>query len=139
MKMKIRARRDSVCMGDDCFAPNEEILTANSDMLLSQWLPTVEKYVPCMHNVVWTVESGNTVTAFLVCDDAGVYTSELAVPDGKMAQLGIREIYCRHFHKGSFCYRTADGAEFNKYPECPTLLEKVRRQLSEERTKGAII
>lgn len=99
--MKIKAARDSVCMADDCLAPNERELDCDPEETLSEWLAAVTKYVPTMHNALWTVRSGDKILAYLKCDDKGGYTAELAVPDDKLSRLGIGEIYCGYHPGGS--------------------------------------
>lgn len=49
---KIKATRESVCMGDDCDVPNVRELDYKPDQLFSEWLSVVADYVPTMHNVV---------------------------------------------------------------------------------------
>lgn len=50
-KLRIRAERDSVCMGDDCDAPNTRYLDYGPDERLSEFMDSVANYVPLM---TWT-------------------------------------------------------------------------------------
>lgn len=57
--MTIHAERDSVCMGDDCNAPNARELPYSSDEHISAFLiNTVAKYVPNVTNSTWVIISG---------------------------------------------------------------------------------
>lgn len=102
---KIKATRESVCMGDDCDAPNVRELDYKPDQLFSEWLSVVADYVPTMHNVVWSVHSKNDLLAYLIFDHKGNFTMELIIPDQKMSILGINEVYCRYYYQGELVNR----------------------------------
>lgn len=118
MFMKIRATRDSVCMGDDCTAPHEAFLEYLPNQGVISLLNTVAEYVPKMSNIVWTVSCGETVIGFLISDENRSYTAEADCTD-EFAQ-NISEIHCRHYYDYEFG---------NKYPDCGSLLEKVKKNL----------
>ena len=120
--MKIKAERDSVCMGDDCNAPNTGYLEYDENELLSVWLmKTVTDYVPHMHECVWSVESNRKIIGYLICDKNGNYTVETTCDDEYMGLLNISEIFCMHYYDFYF-----KGKE---YSDCTTLIDKVRKSL----------
>lgn len=121
----IHAERDSVCMGDDCNAPNARELNYASNEYLSEFMDSVAKYVPSMKNVVWSVACKDRTIAYLIFDENEEYKYELAVPDMKVSELDGKKIYCRYYHKGTlFDYKVQPPIEL--YPECKTLLDKVK-------------
>ncbi len=106
---KIKATRDSVCMGDDCNAPNARELDYKPDQRFSEWLSVVADYVPTMHNVVWSVHCKSKLLAHLVFNDKGNFTVELVVPDQKTSVLAIHEIYCRYYYEGEIVNKYFHG------------------------------
>lgn len=119
----ITATRDSVCMGDDCFAPNQKALDCDQNLRLSDWLMTaVTEYLPTIHKAVWVIYSHKQIIGYLYCDDGGNYSAEPIYEDLPMNALHITEIYCRIFHKSDFK---------DKYPEYIDLLDIVKQYLSE--------
>lgn len=117
----IKATRDSVCMGDDCNAPNTKFLEYNPEQLLSEWiLVAVTRYVPAIYNTVWAIHNENVCIGYLICDKEGKYSVD--VPDNNlpMNTLHIKEIHCQHFYEMDF---------HDKYPDCATLLDKVKRYI----------
>lgn len=122
---QIYAERDSVCMGDDCNAPNEKYLDYAADELLSEFLTSVAQYVPSMRDVVWSIVCRGETIAYLVFDEDCGCEYELAVSDMRVAELAEKKIYCRYYYRRKlFDYRSKPPAEM--YPECRTLLEKVK-------------
>lgn len=105
---KIKATRESVCMGDDCNAPNARELDYKPDQLFSEWLSVVADYVPTMHNVVWSVHAKSDLLAYLIFDHKGNFTIELIIPDQNMSMLGINEVYCRYYYQGELVNRYSD-------------------------------
>lgn len=91
----VHAERESVCMGDDCKAPNAAELPYKPDELLSEWLDnTVSKYVPAMRNTVWTVQDGAKILGYLIFDENREHTCEIAVSDKPISELQIKSLYC---------------------------------------------
>ena len=126
MLKRIHVERESVCMGDDCNAPNARDLEYETNELLSEFMDSVARYVPTMENVVWSVvASQGQAIAYLIFDEDASYKYELAIPDMKVSELAEKRIYCRYYYKGKlFDYSTEPPTEM--YPECKTLLEKVK-------------
>lgn len=121
----IYAKRDSVCMGDDCNAPNAGKLCYTRNELLSEFMDSVARYVPSMKNVVWSVICKDRTIAYLIFDENAEYKYELAVPDMKVSDIDVKEIYCRYYYRNKlFDYNVKPPIEL--YPECDTLLEKVK-------------
>lgn len=91
----VHAERESVCMGDDCNAPNAAELPYKPDELLSEWLDNiVSKYVPAMRNTIWTVQDGAKILGYLIFDENREHTCEIAVSDKPVSELQIKSLYC---------------------------------------------
>ncbi|MGN1458568.1 MAG: hypothetical protein ACI4XP_11575 [Acutalibacteraceae bacterium] len=95
----IHAERDSVCMGDDCNAPNARDLKYSKNELLSEFMNSVAKYVPAMKNIVWNVLCKGQTIAYLMFDENAEYKCELTIPDMKVSELAEKKIYCYHYYK----------------------------------------
>lgn len=122
---KVHAERDSVCMGDDCNAPNAKDLYYASNERLSDFMDSVSRYVPSMRNVVWSIECKDKVIAYLIFDENANCKYELAISDMEVSRLVEKKIYCRYYYERKlFDYRTNPPVDL--YPECKTLLEKVK-------------
>jgi len=81
------AERQSVCMGDDCHAPHRCPLEYEENTLLSQFMSTIAAYVPEMNNFTWEIRCDLQTLAYLIFDDKGNWTYELAVADAKLDTL----------------------------------------------------
>lgn len=122
---QIYAERDSVCMGDDCNAPNARYLDYAANELLSEFMDSVAGYVPSMRDVVWSVVCKDKTIAYLIFDENDGYEYELAIPDMRVSELAEKKIYCRYYYERKlFDYKIKPPVEM--YPECKTLLEKVK-------------
>lgn len=53
--MRIHAERDSICMGDDCIAPNASELRCYPDDRLFVLMDALAGYVPELSNATWDV------------------------------------------------------------------------------------
>ena len=120
--MKIRATRDSVCMGDDCNAPHETFPEYVPEQGIMSLLNAAAEYLPKMSDIVWTVSCQETVLGFLTSGEDRSYTAEPYCTDEFFRTLNIREIRCRHYYDYEFG---------NSYPDCNSLLEKVKKSLKE--------
>lgn len=92
----IHAERASVCMGDDCNAPNAEELAYDNDMLLSDFMAVIMNYVPAMSNCRWIIFFGKERTAVLTGNERAEYSYELLVPDRKVSELANTTIFCKY-------------------------------------------
>lgn len=115
---KIHAERDSVCMADDCFAPNAAELGYAEGEMLSGFMGAIAHYVPVMRDCVWSVFCGGEIVAHIAFDGMGRHTYELMIPDRPVAELPEQRVHCTYFHSAS--------PAVSHYSELPTLLEKVR-------------
>ena len=97
---KLYAKRDSVCAGDDCTAPNGETLSFKSGIMLSELMNVVAKYVPKFsdkQHTIWGIECDGKLIAFLESSGSGAYKGFLAVEDTLADVMQEKEIYCRYF------------------------------------------
>ena len=91
----IHAERDSVCMGDDVYAPNAEEFPFGGGSI-TELLKAVSGYVPKMKFAVWVVcrsISSKEALGALYLDENGEYAY---LPLAKNLPQ-IREIYVRYF------------------------------------------
>lgn len=113
--MTIHAERDSVCMGDDCNAPNAEELPYNSDECLYEFLVNrVAKYVPKCTESVWVILNySNKEVGYITFDKNCDTTCTLAIKNTYVYKLG-GSIFCRKYN-----YRDIE----EKHPEYKSLLK----------------
>lgn len=119
--VKIEFDRDSVCMSDDCFSHRKKE-TLPADMLLSQLLLLAAEYVPNMSDIVWAVDTNCGVCGYIYTDSDSNSSVELSLDDLTLAELKINRLSCRHYYQYNFN---------EKYAECATLLEKVKRHIAD--------
>ena len=123
----IRVNPDSVCMGDDCDS-HEEKLYLSADMRLSELMRRLAGYVPPMKNVIWAVRSEAGICGYIITDSDANASFELCGTDRTVEEMRIREIMCKYYHSFSFSWIDGKtGNEVEKYSECRTLLEKVKK------------
>jgi len=132
-EITIELDRASVCMGDDC---NSHKLKRKFDETMSivDFLLELSDYVPSMHNVVWVVislNSINKVIGYIVTDEEGKVTIELAVSNVCLKDIFSNEadisVFCRYYHQSSFSWINGEtNQRIEKYSKCKTLLEKVK-------------
>lgn len=91
------AERASVCMADDCDAPNAAELAYDPSMLLSDFMAVIMKYVPDMSNCKWVILFDKEEVAVLTGHSDRKYSYELLIPDCKMEELAGRSIFCRYY------------------------------------------
>lgn len=92
----IHAIRSSVCMGDDCTAPNAAELQYEKETTLSEFMPVVAAYLPQMSSCVWEVRCADETIARLAFDENADYAAELSIPDCKVHALKNKAIFCRY-------------------------------------------
>lgn len=126
--IEIIFNRDSVCMGDDCMS-HTKIEQINPEISYSELLSQLSLYVPSMKSVVWAVQEGNEIIGFIETDDdvnVSVYVNGDDVPIG--VKFKSKELFCRYYYSSIFMWIDGKtGEQVNKYAECSTLLEKVKK------------
>ena len=135
--MDVTVERDSVCMGDDVNAPNTMTLQFNGELSVSQFLMQLADALPTVADpepIVWSVHlSQSSGTALGLIETVYQVRSRVIVfgSDRKMQESGIGKVYCRYFCKSSLMKPDQEGyLRVPMYPECPTLVEKVKKHLS---------
>lgn len=122
--------RNSVCAGDSCDSHEKEI-TLDSNTSLSALLVMLAEYVPSMEDVVWEVKSNTGLIGYIITDEQRHASVEVCGDDGTVGSRGIQSIMCIYCCNGHFTWiDRASGEKIEKYPECKTLLEKVKKGLS---------
>lgn len=128
----VRVDRQSICMGDDCTAPNEKLLSVGERDRLSDIFRMIADYLPQMQDVIWAVDSGKKVVGYILMAGKEQVRYELCPEDQIFCKLDIEAFHCSYFHRRSFEYRAGeDGETVEKYPECGTLFDKVKRCMEE--------
>ena len=113
-------------MGDDCNAPNDELIPVGENERLSDIFHKIAAYLPQMYDVIWAVDSGRKVIGYIVVDKNGQAQYELCMEDRVFGDLELEALHCSYFHQRSFVYRNEkENKIIEKYPQCYTLLEKV--------------
>ena len=130
MNKKIKVTRDSVCMGDDCNAPNEVIIMVSNRDDLSEVFYKVSQTLPKMKEVIWPIDTGIKVLGYIIFDEKGKITFDYCVPYKEVVISQLVRLHCSYFHCRSFTYQK-DGQEVEKYPQYKTLLEKVKQAIGE--------
>lgn len=129
----IRVGRQSLCMGDDCTAPNEKLILVNKKDMLSDILRKVSDCLPQMHNVIWAVCSDRKVIGYIITGTNKQVQYELCLENQVFCQMDIESPFCNYFHQKSFEYINGkDGGIIEKYPECVTLFDKVKCYMKEQ-------
>lgn len=118
----LRVERASVSMGDDCMAPNAVEFECTEEERLSNFLTRVADSLPAMRNSVWPVYYKKNVVAFISFDENGESSIECTVEDIHVWSIAETTLFCAYYYEGMLR---------DKYPECVTLLEKVKRELEE--------
>jgi hypothetical protein len=131
--MLIELDRDSVCMGDDCM-PHKRKTTYSDNSRVSSLLSNLCDYVPRMNNVVWAIvslEAESKVIGYLISDNSGKYQIDMNM-ERQLSSLFLKSrdtinVSCNYYHNSSFTWiNGTDGGIINKYPECATLIKKVK-------------
>lgn len=131
----IRMTRDSVCMADDCMAPNEKKITFEPSDTLSELLNRAKTYVPAMRDCEWEVRCGEEVLGRLVSGADGKYQVKQERPDIRITALPEYEIFCRkkpkkeplsYFERVEVLYdgQYFSATVFRDYGDVKTILEK---------------
>ena len=123
-KITIIAERDSVCMADDCMAPNSKTLTFESSCQLQEVLSALGNYVPKFsgkQHTIWGIECDGVPIAFLESNGGG-YRGITTGKNLTSEKLNNKKIYCRYFfdcggslssNLSAFCKSTGKGSLSN--------------------------
>lgn len=131
-RRQITVTRDSVCMADDCNAPNETRLSVTGTERLSDVLLRAAQSLPHTPGAVWAVDSGRYPVGYIILEERRPPQVELCRENGRFLELDIHALHCSYFHAGSFIRREqAGGRSVEEYPACKTLLEKAKRRMQE--------
>ena len=123
--------RDSVCMGDDCVS-HEIIMNFPENARLSQLMQELIDYVPSMSDVVWAVQSDAGMCGYIITDRNTNASFELCGTDRLISEMQIRKVFCKYYYPSLFSYiEGGTGREIEKYSECSTFLEKVKKDNSQ--------
>lgn len=125
----IHIERDSVCMGDDCMAPNPAEISYYPDEKLSSFIKDVVNYLPLISaqdkgSIVWSVLCGGRVIAFIIHDERGNNTFEFPRGNIRVVNLAKKGLFCGYFPDSTAELRPYDDEK--RYPRCKTLLDKVK-------------
>ncbi|MDO4945191.1 MAG: hypothetical protein Q4E74_08355 [Ruminococcus sp.] len=124
--MKIKLQRESVCMGDDCNAPNEKIVQLDDNTTVSEFLGyCAVNYVPKIHNSVWVISDidfrKKYVIGYIVTDAQGNISVFSSNEDKSVSVVISDGVFCRYYYPK----KTDD---FNDVKDCFELCEKLRAQ-----------
>ena len=117
--IRIRAERDSVCMGDDVTAPNAETLFFLFTKTIEDLMQSLCGYVPHMKNVVWEVLCNKQTIGYLFSDETGQYQFETAGSCRFISELPSHNIFCKYY------YDRRDASK-DSFPEDLTLLNRIK-------------
>lgn len=96
----IHFERSSVCMGDDCTAPNPSDISFNQNETLVDLLCYAYQYVPAMKNSVWAVLDNKQLLGIVCIGENGEFSYELVVENRDLSYLDQKKIFCRYFYMG---------------------------------------
>lgn len=131
-EVRIIFDRDSVCMGDDADSHQKEIVI-NSNILLSEFITMLIKSVPSMYNCVWSVTSNTNVIGYIITDENGHSTVDVCGEDKSVGSSNIERVFCTHYYDNYFTKKDPEtGKKIDEYPECQTLLQKVKKRLEKK-------
>jgi hypothetical protein len=96
---RIKVDRQSVCMGDDVAAPNEDIIEVSEQDRLINVVEKVAQYLPRRANAVWAIDSGTEVVAYIIMDKKGEPTQyDLCKENRIFFKMKIRALHCSYFY-----------------------------------------
>lgn len=124
---EVQVNRDSVCLGDDCNS-HEVIMIFHENTKLAQLMQELADYVPSMRNVVWAVRSDVGMCGYIVTDGNANASFELCETNRLISEMKIKKIFCKYYYPSVFsCIEGETGRKIEKYSECSTFLEKVKK------------
>ena len=125
MLRRIRAERDSVCYADDVNAPNAEVFFFMGNQPIADLMRAISGYVPSMKNVVWAVTCQEQTIGYLFSDETAQYQYELTGTAQSISELPAKTVFCAYYWNRS-------NVSEERFPECATLLERVKALRKEE-------
>lgn len=147
--LKIQWTRDSVCMADDCNAPNTKIEEMDHPPTVSNLLDRAADYVPGISGAVWVVWVEDTLAGYLELSTSGYLLRDEAVlkelPPPKphrgffKRKPDILHVHCVLYTMSDFsCRKGRDGRPLiEHFPPYTPLLDMVKAQLREQAGHGA--
>lgn len=130
--IEIEVDRDSVCMADDCES-HKVMMNFPEHTRLSHLMKELIGYLPSMRDVVWAIRSDIGMCGYIITDKKMNISFELCGSDRLISEMKIRKILCKYYYPSCFSYLDGDtGKRIRKYSECPTLLEKVKKDNEQE-------
>lgn len=122
---KIIVKRDSICMADDCTAPNSCEFTFGSEDRMKDLIIKISRYVPEMKDVVWSINSnGNPIAYVNFCADDKKF--DLITENILISELKNTNFYCKFYNSSKLIDFSINPPEL-LFPECETLLQKVKK------------
>ncbi len=135
--MELNWERESVCMADDCTAPNPRTEHVEGPLTALRLLELAAGYVPKVRGGVWAVWAEERLIGFLEYD-AGRLRPE--PEEGVPVFSDSLQLYCAYYTEGRFRYRMGrDGPLVEEYPESPRLLDKAKRCARERGPYGWLL
>ncbi len=122
---KIIVKRDSICMADDCTAPNACEFAYSSEETLKDLVIKISRYLPELKAVVWSINNkGNPIGYINFCSEDKKF--ELIIENIRLADLDNHNFYCKFYDSNKLMDFSITPPEL-LYPECETLLQKVKK------------
>lgn len=131
----IQVTRDSIGMADDVLAPHLIKKSFNPNQTLLSFCKSLKKYVFNYENGVWIIKANGNIIGYIYYNKIGICKIELVVENIKMSEKFFDEIHCSFIDKNYFIkakngssYILSDPTTYYiEYPECNTLIDKVRK------------
>ncbi len=98
------------------------------NMRLSELMQRLADYVPPMKNVIWAIRSNVGICGYIITDSDANASFELYGMDMPVEEMQIREVMCKYYYPSIFSWIDGQtGNRIEKYSECRTFLEKVKK------------
>ena len=140
--MKIIWTRDSVCMGDDCTAPNTKTEKIDRPLTISDLLDRAADYVPNISGSVWAVWIEGILAGYLEMSASGYLLRDEPVLEGTLSlkpqMIALRQqpadlhVHCSFYIMSDFLYRNGpDGRPLAEhFPPYAPLLDMVKASVT---------
>lgn len=124
--------RQSVCMGDDCTAPNEDVIGISKTDTLLTVFDKIVSYLPHMQNVIWAVDTGKKLLGYVISEADKHCFYDICVGNQALHVMDLDYLHCSYFHANSFMPQHDKPVDLKgDDPSCQTLLDKVKRHMGE--------